>query len=155
MGYRFLCDATVHKLAKWLRFLGQDTEYTNEYQPYTILKMAYKEGRIILTRNRGFSIFSGGRVHILKSDFLFEQLRDVITRFNLKDPDILSRCSMCNTELINIKRDEVRGRVPYYTFKNAKGFKICPRCNKIYWLGSHVDLMINRLKKEGIWELMF
>ncbi len=155
MSFKFLCDATVHRLAKWLRFLGQDAESTSEYSAYVILSIAERENRIILTRNREFYRVSGENVYVLKSDFVFEQIKDVVEHFKIKDPAILTRCSKCNTPLVNISKSEVKGKVPYFTYKNFNEFKFCPECNKIYWKGSHIDLMIKRLKKEGIWELMF
>ncbi len=155
MSFKFLCDATVLKLAKWLRFLGQDTESTHFHEPDALLKIADAENRIILTRNTEFNRLPYKNVYVLESDFLFEQLKDVIKHFNIREPRILTRCSKCNAPLLDIPHENVRGKVPYFTYKNFNEFKFCPVCNKIYWRGSHIDLMIKRLKKEGIWELLF
>ena len=155
MVYRFLCDATVIKLAKWMRFLGIDTLIAHEYKTKALLDIAKKENRIILTRNRRFLKIKSENIHVLKSDFLFEELREVIITFRIKHPALLTRCSKCNTVLLDVEKEKVKGKVPYFTFKHHNEFKFCPVCNKIYWKGSHINLMIERLKKEEIWELLF
>ena len=50
---RFLADAMLGKLAKYLRICGFDTAYrtVNDEDP---VQWARKEGRILLTRNRNF-----------------------------------------------------------------------------------------------------
>ncbi len=155
MDKKFLCDATSHRLAKWLRFLGIDTETTTEFKVHSLLKILGENERVLLTRNRGFLRIENPRIYVLKSDLLFYELRDVISHFNIKNPGIFTRCSECNTPLESIDREKVKGRVPYFTYRNFDEFKICPRCNKIYWQGSHYELIKKRLMKEGIWEILF
>ncbi len=155
MGEKFLCDATCHRLAKWLRFLGIDTETTSEYRTYPLLRMAEKEGRILLSRNKAFLKIENPQVYVLRSDFIFEELKDVIEHFGIKNPLLFTRCIRCNSILERVKKEEVKGRVPYFTFKHFDEFKVCPHCNKIYWQGSHYELIKKRLMKEGIWEILF
>lgn len=47
---RFAADRMLGKLAKWLRFLGYDTTYSNDLSEDEYLAQV-NEGRILLTRN--------------------------------------------------------------------------------------------------------
>ncbi len=155
MDKKFLCDATCHRLARWLRFLGIDTEVTSEYRVHPLLRMVDKSGRILLTRNRKFVEEKNPRVYVLNSDFVFEELKEVIEQFNIKNPSLFTRCTRCNEVLKKIDKEKVKGKVPYFTYRHFDEFKICPRCDKIYWQGSHYELIKKRLVKEGIWEILF
>ncbi len=155
MNTRFLCDATCHRLARWLRFLGVDTETTSEFRVYPLVVMAGEMGRILITRNRKFLKHMSDNVFVLKSDFVFEELKEIIKHFGIKNPQLFTRCSKCNAELVSVNKEDVKGKVPYFTYKNFDEFKVCPNCNKIYWKGSHFELIKQRLKKEEVWELLF
>ncbi len=49
----FILDVHLGRLAKYLRIFGIDTLYQNYYSNQEIVEIALKEGRIILTRDRG------------------------------------------------------------------------------------------------------
>ncbi|HPC00814.1 MAG TPA: DUF5615 family PIN-like protein, partial [Syntrophales bacterium] len=58
---RFLCDVHLGRLARWLRLLGFDTLYRRDLEDGEIVRAARKEGRIVLTRDRG--ILADGRIN--------------------------------------------------------------------------------------------
>src|ERR671911_636559 len=54
---RFLCDAMLGGLAKWLRAAGYDTYYAREGTDVSdgaLVRRAIEEGRVLLTSDRGF-----------------------------------------------------------------------------------------------------
>src|SRR5688572_8594129 len=51
MRPRFIADVMVGKLARWLRILGHDVSYSNQYEDDDIVRIAAEEDRIILTRD--------------------------------------------------------------------------------------------------------
>jgi predicted nuclease of predicted toxin-antitoxin system len=48
---RFIADVMLGKLATWLRLLGCDVEYLPEISDEDLVEMAYRSGRVILTRD--------------------------------------------------------------------------------------------------------
>src|SRR5437868_7866953 len=50
---RFVLDVHLGKLARYLRLLGFDSVYRNDYDDHTIVALAHEEQRIILTRDTG------------------------------------------------------------------------------------------------------
>ncbi len=132
------------KLCKYLRMCGIDTLYSN--QGLKALLLAKKEGRVILTRNTQLKDKEG--VFFIESEDLFEQLRILITKFNLKSQiDLFSRCLCCNERLISIEKEKIKNRIPFFTYKNFNEFAECPKCQRVYWKGSHYEKMAESVKK--------
>lgn len=141
---KFLCDAMLGTLCKYLRMCGWDAAYTADRRK--IMLQARFENRVILTRNTQLKSKPG--VFFLETDYLPEQLRSIMGKYHLVKPaNYLTRCLICNEPLQPVHRTEARGRIPYYTFTKFRNFRSCPRCRKVYWRGSHYENMINRIKK--------
>ena len=146
---KFLCDQMLGTLAKWLRLFGFDTFYANtEMKDENLLQITKKENRIIITRDK--QLISRGRkenlqvIEINTTD-LDEQLSYVLSHVKINKNAILSRCSLCNTVLDEIKKNDVKDKVPEKVFENNEKFWFCPKCNKPYWMGSHYDKIINKI----------
>ncbi|MEO0128804.1 MAG: Mut7-C RNAse domain-containing protein [candidate division WOR-3 bacterium] len=136
---KFICNGMLGKLCKYLRICGIDTLYSNEGMKSLIL--ARKENRIFLTRNLKLKEKEG--VFFVESEFLSNQLRIVIKHFNLADQlHFFSRCLRCNELLINVLKEDIKNFIPFYTYKNFNEFARCPKCQRIYWKGSHYEKMI-------------
>ncbi len=148
---KFVADSMVGKLARWLRFLGIDVVYVQSGDLDEIVKIAQDEGRIILTRNTDvLKKLKGHRVWIyfLPSEKSEIQLKDVVERFNLwEEIKPFSRCTVCNEPLVPVKKEEVRGKVPFYIFQNMEHFEKCPKCGRIYWEGTHVRRLREKLTR--------
>ena len=146
---KFLCDQMLGTLAKWLRLFGFDTFYANtEMKDENLLQITKKENRIIITRDK--QLISRGRkenlqvIEINTTD-LDEQLSYVLSHVKINKNAILSRCSLCNTVLDEIKKNDIKDKVPEKVFENNEKFWFCPKCNKTYWMGSHYDKIINKI----------
>ena len=50
---------------------------------------------------------------------------------------MFSRCIICNVELEDIDKAKVKDKVPEYVFKTQGEFITCPKCQRIYWQGTH------------------
>ncbi len=48
---KFLADAMLGKLTRWLRILGQDVVYSVEFNDSELLDLAKKEKRVLLTKD--------------------------------------------------------------------------------------------------------
>jgi len=138
--FKFLTDATLDRLAKWLRLLGYDTAVFQNEAGRQMLRQADKEGRIVLTR-RGDMIerqFSGS-LFLIKSVDIGNQLNDVIGKYSLQidRQKMFGICLVCNEKLNQVSREDVRDLVPQFVFENCSQYTQCPRCLKIYWMGTH------------------
>jgi hypothetical protein len=135
----FAAEKTLGKLAKWLRILGFDTSYEPDFPNSTVWELADNR-RIFLTRRQ--SVRDGRPstdLIFIKSDHLFEQLKEVIQKLALEQKDTrpFSRCLQCNAAIEAVDKDSVRNAVPDYIWETHDTFRRCRPCRKIYWPGSH------------------
>lgn len=136
---RFVADAMVGKLARWLRILGIDVVYDASLDDHELVALARLEGRVVLTRDNPLAKASDEPPRLfIESDDFREQLRQVVKIYNL-DPKLalFTRCVECNAVLKPIAREDVYERVPPYVFSTQSHFKRCPQCDKILWGGTH------------------
>lgn len=150
---KYLTDATLAKLAKWLRILGYDTSVYPKEAGRAMLRLAQDEDRIVLTR-RGDMIerqFSG-RLHLLKKTDVAEQLQEIIEKYSLKPEKekFFGICLKCNKILEPIEAEKVRDLVPLYVFQHCKRFNQCTICQNIYWEGTHQRNSLRFLQKNKI-----
>lgn len=147
---KFIADEMLGRLAKWLRMLGYDTVYKTPTSDSSLVNQAFREQRIILTRDtRLVERKYIPRYILVKSDDYNEQLKQIIKESGLvPDPKLFfSRCLLCNTEIESISKDLVKKKVPPYVYKTEKSFLRCPRCDKAYWAGTHVEMAKKKLKQ--------
>ncbi len=143
MRYKFIVDANVGKLVKWLRIMGFDAIFAGDLDDDEIAEIAINEGRILLTRDTSFlrrkSVFSGElKVVYIIHDDVREQLRQVVRALDLLPQSRpFSLCICCNEELLPCAKEEVRELVPPYVYSTQENFMRCPRCGRIYWRGTH------------------
>ncbi|PKN38177.1 MAG: hypothetical protein CVU62_04785 [Deltaproteobacteria bacterium HGW-Deltaproteobacteria-2] len=137
---KFITDASLVRLAKWMRLLGYDTSVFSKEAGREMLRQADAEGRIVLTRRRDMvqRQFSG-TLFLITDVIVSKQLKAVIDKFSLKinRQNMFWICLECNQKLHHVKKDEVRDLVPPYVFENCDKYNQCPRCGKIYWMGTH------------------
>ena len=134
---RFVADAMLGRLAKWLRMMGYDVTFFNDVDDLVLLRHARAESRLLLTRDRALARRAGPLGVMVHSQTLEEQLRELAERGIIHGPRDETRCPVCNTLLIAVPREEVRERVPPYVFQTQEEFYECPDCCRIYWAGTH------------------
>jgi len=148
---KFLCDQMLGSLARWLRLFGFDTFYANsEISDDEVLKIAENENRVLITRDKELIIRAKKKkiqLIEMKSFDFDEQLMQLVKEEDIDEKMILSRCSLCNNILVEIKKNDVKTKVPEKVYKNNDRFWFCSRCNKIYWMGSHYDKIQSKIKK--------
>ena len=155
MKPKFIVDLNVGKLAKRLRMLGYDTLFINGLDDNELVRIALKEGRILLTKDSGILrrgvVFTGKiKVVLIEADDVREQLRQVVQTLHLEpNSDPFSLCLECNKPLISREREEVRDLVPPYVFQTQEQYMQCPGCHRIYWRGTHWQRMNQELEELG------
>jgi len=140
---RFVLDTHLGKLARLLRLLGFDTLYGNDFDDPQIVRLSVDERRIALTRDRGL-LKHGELTHGygVRSDAPMDQIREVLTRFDLHGSVApFSRCTMCNHRIEIVAKSKVEHRLRPGTRRDQDEFLYCPGCDRIYWDGSHTDRM--------------
>lgn len=142
---KFVADKMLGKLAKWLRILGFDTLYLDHPSLPEIMERV-AEGRIFLTRNRKVFQHVPGAVFISSDDWK-AQLEELVERGCVEAGEArwFTRCILCNELLIGVSKEEVDRSVPEYIRQTAPSFARCPLCGKIYWPGSHLARMKERI----------
>lgn len=140
---KFIADAHLGKLTKYLRLCGFDTCFRNDYHDIEIIDLAETEKRTILTRDRELlknkSVTHG---YWIRSQKPREQLEEVIKRLDLKNqvhPFI--RCLVCNHPVNKVQKEEVRSFLLPKTMQFYQDFWKCNECGRIYWKGSHYNRM--------------
>ncbi len=137
---KFIADVMLGRLAKRLRLLGFDVLYDRTLNDNEIIRLSLEQDRVILTRDKTLSDRPLAKNHLfINSDLVKEHIEQVLSSYPLETPiNPLSRCSECNETLVLITREEVRDLVPQYVYDKKELFLRCPRCNRIYWHGTHV-----------------
>lgn len=150
---RFVADAHLGRLARYLRLLGFDTLFENDPGDAELARISSQEGRILLSRDR----------RLLKRRILShglwippvrprEQLTYIIERldlYNLFRP--FTRCTVCNGVLFEVDKNTPDLRVPPRIKTLFDDFLRCPGCGRVYWQGSHYDRLrtfIDRLERK-------
>lgn len=150
---KFIVTGELGRLARWLRILGFDCIFFFREAKKDLVIESLREDRVILTRESRMSRFSGVRMVHIESDFVEEQLAQVIKSLHLKvdRKKIFTRCVECNTPITLVKKEDVKSKVPPYVYKTQEEFMNCPNCKKVYWKGTHWGLankFLNGVKDE-------
>lgn len=138
---RFLADAMLGRLAKWLRILGYDTLYDASWDDAHLVRLARAEDRVLLTRDLELARRKGVCVVWVASETLEAQLDQLHEELGVVSTAPWSRCPVCNSPLLNVPRDQAWGQVPPYVFVTQEEFRLCPHCNRFYWRGTHRERM--------------
>jgi uncharacterized protein with PIN domain len=136
-------------LAKWLRIYGFDTFYSNsKITDEILIEISKIEKRVLISRDKEL-IQIAKRENIktieLKTIDIDEQLISVLDDLKFDKAQILSRCIICNSEVEEINKNEIKEKIPKKVFENNREFWFCKNCNKIYWKGSHYEKMIEKI----------
>ncbi|MDD2689778.1 MAG: Mut7-C RNAse domain-containing protein [Candidatus Omnitrophica bacterium] len=152
---KFILTKELGRLSKWLRILGFDAAYFKQGNASSLIIEALRDGRIIITRNQRLPKSGGIQIVLIRQENLKGQLQELLNtlKISLERQAMFSRCIICNVELKDIDKKEVKLRVPAYVFETQEHFVICPKCNRIYWPGTHwgnVEKALERIGKNGI-----
>ena len=136
---RFLLDVHLGRLAVYLRMLGFDTLYRNDYDDPTLADISQKQNRILLTCDRKLLMRKQiTHAYLVKSRKPRQQIHEVLKRFDLFDYQSgIARCLQCNGIIQAVSKQAIKARLLPLTKKYYDNFFQCASCNKIYWEGSH------------------
>ena len=140
---RFVVDANLGQLARYLRLVGFDAIYRNNFTDTEVAQLSSEEKRTVLTRDRALLrhkiITHGYFVRAVKPR---EQVREVLARLDLyRAVRPFTRCLRCNGELEAVDKETVLEQLEPKTKQYYHHFRRCKSCGQAYWRGSHFDRM--------------
>lgn len=148
---RFLCDAMLGGLARWLRAAGYDAAFEHGISDPELVARGHSTGRIVLSSDRGVFDRAPIRSGAVAALFIprhrppLEQLSFTLARLGL--PVLDPRCMACGGALIEVDKESVRGEAPPLTFDHCEQFWRCTACRKLLWKGSHWQGITERIGK--------
>ena len=140
---RFILDTHLGRLANYLRMMGFDTLYRNDYPDDELAEVSNAEDRILLTRDIGVlkrSLVTYG--HWMRETDPKRQIIEVMRRYDLTDHVVpFHRCIKCNGTLHAVDKDDIRDSIPENSATHYDEFHQCDSCEQVYWKGSHYEKM--------------
>ncbi|MGD2059985.1 MAG: Mut7-C RNAse domain-containing protein [Acidimicrobiia bacterium] len=136
---RFVADNHLGRLTRFLRLLGLDTSYENDWSDPDLVRISTSELRVLLTRDVQL-LKNGALTHgyFVRATDPREQLIEVVRRFHLGGQLApFSRCMACNGFLVPVPKAEVADRLPPKTRRHVDDFALCTTCDQVYWAGAH------------------
>jgi hypothetical protein len=130
-------------LSRYLRFMGYDTVSANGFtggntkEDTLLLELAVQENRILLTGDTELATRGKERAVLIVSDDVMEQVRQLIDHDLIVRRVMMTRCSLCNTLLMEATTDEINSADYAPRDKTGLTFCWCEKCRKLYWNGSH------------------
>jgi uncharacterized protein with PIN domain len=141
---RFVLDAHLGRLAAYLRLLGFDSLYRNDYNDDELAAISVSAGkpeekRILLSRDRGLlkrrSVTHG---YCVRSTAPRQQIVEIMARFDLaRLAAPFRRCLSCNGLLETVAKEAVIDALPPLVQAHYQDFYRCTSCARLYWRGSH------------------
>ncbi len=159
MILKFLTDAMLGKLTRFLRIFGYDTVYANDLEDYfglrplpddKLLEYATKNDRILITRDYPFYKKIPKNRIFLEGEGVYNYLKQLKDKLNLNYNFSMekARCSICNAILSKVtNKESIRNEVQPETFKFHDDFFQCENlsCKKIFWEGTHINDIIKKM----------
>ncbi len=139
----FVLDTHLGRLARYLRLLGFDSLYRNDFSDTELAQLSKEQHRILLTRDRLLlhrSIITHG-CFVRATDPL-HQTAEILERLDLyQDIHPWTRCCRCNGLLEPVAKQSILHRLEPKTRRYYTEFRMCTDCRQLYWKGSHFRKM--------------
>jgi uncharacterized protein len=151
---RFVLDVHLRKLARQLRLLGFDVDYSEHRDDPELAEISSREGRALLTRDRRLlmrRIVTRGI--IIRNTDPERQVLEVLERLQLSGMcRPFTRCIECNGGMEELEYGSdayslLEGNIPEGVRAWCREFYRCRDCGRLYWKGSHYDRLRARVEK--------
>jgi uncharacterized protein with PIN domain len=149
---RLLLDEMLAALARWLRAAGYDAALAPPSAPdRSLIDQARAEDRVLVSRDRGLIGEAQGLQTVLLPDGSLDEQAAALGRALGLDwrPAPFTRCMMDNEPLRPATVWEIAA-MPETSRRLPGPFRACPRCGRLFWPGSHVRRMSERLERWAV-----
>lgn len=145
---RFVCDASLGGLARWLRAAGHETVRVSGGGALALAE-ARRTGSVLLTTDAEVlerRVVVDGSVptlHVPVGKTPLEQLGLVMRwrGLRLREP----RCMSCGGALRAVAKQKVSERIPPRTARWKDEYFLCAGCGRLFWQGTHWQRIAERL----------
>jgi uncharacterized protein with PIN domain/sulfur carrier protein ThiS len=149
---RFALDVGLGRLVGFLRMLGFDSLWRNDFADDELARLSRDEERIVLTRDLGLLKRAEVRHgYYPRNSDPAHQLVEVVRRYQLTSRmRPFTRCLACNAALAVAMKDEVLDRIPEGVAATHSRFQQCPECRRVYWPGTHhqrMQALVDKLRE--------
>ena len=147
---RFLCDAGLGGLARWLRAAGYEALWRPDIDDDELLREAIRLQATLVTTDSMLMERRLLRDGVIPSAWVapaltaLEQLAAVLDE--LKLPLREPRCMKCGGALEPVDKEAVRERIPPRTYRWLDEYFLCQKCGKLFWRGTHWQRIRQRLE---------
>jgi uncharacterized protein with PIN domain len=145
---RFLCDEMLHGLGRWLRAAGYDTVIASGgLSDRSVAARCADEHRILLTKDRHLAatVTGAAPVVLLSGGGIDEAARALRSALDIDwQYAPFTRCIVDNKPL-EAAPPHSATQVPERSRAAGGPLRACPECGRLYWPGSHVRRMQQRL----------
>jgi uncharacterized protein with PIN domain len=140
---RFVLDTHLGRLAAYLRMLGFDTLYQNDYDDPELAEISSMQQRILLSRDKKLLMRKQVEFgYYVRARMPHEQLIEVLKHYKLFDRlHPFTRCMHCNGTIRPVPKQVIVKKLMPRTKELYEEFWQCRDCGKIYWKGSHYRRM--------------
>ena len=149
---RFVCDASLGGLARWLRAAGYEAEWAEKGGADELLRRARAGGGVLLTTDSRMMERTAIREGSVPAQWLpsdlprIAQLKMLMRDLGLRPR--APRCMSCGGELRAVAKDEVADRIPPRTARWKDEYYLCAGCGRLYWQGTHWQRIAAQLEGE-------
>lgn len=146
---RFVCDASLGGLARWLRAAGYEAAWTESAAAAELLRKARADGATLVTTDSRMMERSVVRDGSVKAQWLPSDLpRAAQLLMLMRDLDLkirAPRCMSCGGELRAVPKEDVAERIPPRTARWKDEYFVCAGCGQLFWQGTHWERIARRL----------
>ncbi len=137
---KIIADSMLGRLTRYLRLSGYDVLYMR-CDDEELLKVAEREKRILITRDRELfekAIRKNIKAIYIQSQEIEDQIGELLKKgFKFHKTPIEARCPICNSTVVAVEKEKVKGKVPDRVYEYIEEFWMCRTCGKVYWYGGH------------------
>ena len=145
---RFLCDEMLLRLARLLRAAGYDTYLAHDGQrDAELLEIARAENRVLVTRDKRLAAQAHPRAALVEGRGAYAEAESLSAALPIDwrlAP--FSRCLVDNAPLRHADAAAL-ARTPTEARDRPGLLLACPQCGRVYWPGSHVRRLSERLDR--------
>ncbi len=139
----FVLDQHLGRLAAYLRMMGFDTLYRNDFHDEELAYISHHEKRILLTRDVGLlkrSLVIYG--YYVRETNRHKQLVEITRRYELAGlVEPFKHCMKCNGLLQAVDKERILSRVSAGVAQYYNEFHCCAVCGRVFWKGPHYQRM--------------
>ena len=147
---RFVADAMLKKLAKYLRALGYDTLFDKSLSDQELREKTQQESRVLLTRDQELYEATPDQLsYYVEPLYPTAQLQAVADEFALlfNESRFMCRCLECNTLLMELEKEDLPHEIPPRVDMRHEVFYYCSSCDQVFWRGDHVARLRKKLSQ--------